>query len=128
MIRRKIPDISKKRLAFDLGILVVCYSYPVLSRCGLAAVECRNGTSECDYDMFFVTAKLAFVILFGGLAFAFHFPEIFAPQGTLLDFVGNSHQIMHVMAYAAHYYEWQFMDLLSRPASHIVSYDVFVRQ
>ncbi len=57
-------------------------------------------------------------LIIGGKMYAQHYPERWAPGR--FDLVGNSHQLMHLLAMLAHYCEWRFLCVLAE--QHLYTY------
>lgn len=46
-------------------------------------------------------------LFIGGMAYITHFPEVLIPN--TFDYIGASHQIMHICVTASHYFEYKFI-------------------
>mmetsp|Transcript_13001 Transcript_13001/g.26368 ORF Transcript_13001/g.26368 Transcript_13001/m.26368 type:complete len:297 (-) Transcript_13001:658-1548(-) len=101
MVVNRIWKLSKRQLAYQMRNLVFAYLFPMVWQ-GLIDVKRRQEISPA----LLCAASAGTCLVLGGIVYGLHLPERWAPGR--FDLVGNSHQIMHVLAYTAHYFEWLF--------------------
>lgn len=134
MIARNIKDIPKKECASYVAGMATCYVIPMVIAAGLSAMKFHANSpllgagswhtfstgqelvSQGPGQATALVAATLVTLKVGGAAYAHHYPERWAPGR--FDLVGNSHQLMHVLAMLAHYTEWRLLCLLAEEHLH----------
>ena len=91
---------NKQLIAQTLGAGVFLYLLPVMY---MAIIK------PYQYNMYLV--RILGSLCIGGVLYVTCVPEIWIPN--VFDFVGNSHQLMHILLILAHYFEYQFLKSLT---------------
>jgi len=89
----KLRQVSKTWLVFFLGMIVACYMFPML------------------YVGSIYGYIVLFVLLIAGFVYMFEIPErlVSTPYKDVLSYIGNSHNIMHIMLVIIHVAEFMFL-------------------
>lgn len=108
--RRSIKDLQKRTIGQLLAAMSLAYFLPPT----FAVVGALGRTSPVGVGALLCAAALHWASFWaGGLAYAEHWPERWLPGK--LDYVLNSHQLMHVMASVTHVCEyWLCVEMYRR--------------
>jgi predicted membrane channel-forming protein YqfA (hemolysin III family) len=104
------PHVQRDRRAVValVSAVVFCYTAPIALQ---AALDLASG--RVDTVVVLCAAGVAASLTSGGAVFAAGIPEKWFPN--VFDYVGSSHQLMHLGALAAHAFEYLFLwEMLER--------------
>ncbi|KAK9838006.1 hypothetical protein WJX74_009489 [Apatococcus lobatus] len=100
-IRRNIHDVNRFEVSRRVGIMMLCFTAPLVTACLYELVYI--GIGPC----IMLTVAIISCLVIGGLAYVHRAPERWLPGK--LDLFGNSHQLMHVFIVLGYLLEGLFI-------------------